>query len=216
MKHGTLLSGKHLTLTEMTTRIETRTESKQTKKKLSSDQQKELFGILRTRFEMNMDRHKGLVWEKVQAKLESNFTRVSSLNDMEYTGGEPDVTGYDKKSDEYIFCDCSPESPKGRRNICYDEKGRLEREKHGIHPAGSALGMAADMGIEVLSEEEYIKLQELGGFDTKTQSWVRTPDEIRKQGGGLFADRRYDRVFIYHNGAPSFYSGRGFRGSLKV
>jgi hypothetical protein len=200
----------------MTTRTESRTDSGLTKKKLSSDRQKELFGILRTRFEKNMDRHKGLTWEKVQVKLEANVAKLSSLNYMENTGGEPDVTGYDKKSDEFIFFDCSPESPPGRRNICYDEQGRMEREKHGIHPAGSAIGMAADMGIEVLSEEEYIELQKFGSFDTKTQSWVKAPDEIRKQGGGLFADRRYGRVFIYHNGAPSFYAGRGFRGSLKV
>ena len=195
---------------------ENRLESKQTKKKLSSDQQKELFGILRTRFEKNMDRHKGLAWEKVQKKLEANIDKISSLNEMEKTGGEPDVTWYDNKSEEYLFCDCSVESPKGRRNICYDEEGRIEREKHGIYPAGSAIGMAEDMGIEVLSEKEYIELQKFGIFDTKTQSWVRTPVEIRKQGGGLFADRRYNRVFIYHNGAPSFYAGRGFRGSLKV
>ncbi len=200
----------------MNTRTETHTESDRTKKKLSYDQQQELFGILRTRFEMNMNRHKGIAWEKVQAKIEADVAKLSSLNDMENTGGEPDVTGYDKKSDEYLFCDCSVESPKGRRNICYDEEGRMEREKHGIHPAGSAIGMAADMGIEVLSEEKYIELQKSGNFDMKTQSWVRTPDDIRKQGGGLFADRRYGRVFIYHNGAPSFYAGRGFRGSLKV
>jgi hypothetical protein len=200
----------------MTTRAEAFPELNQTKKKLSSEQQKELFRILRNRFEKNMDRHKNLDWEKVQARLETNPAKLSSLNEMENTGGEPDVIGYDTKSDKYLFCDCSVESPKGRRNVCYDEKGRMEREKHGLHPAGSAIGIAVDMGIEILSEEEYIELQQLGSFDTKTQSWVKTPVEIRKQGGGLFADRRYDRVFIYHNGAPSFYAGRGFRGLLKV
>jgi hypothetical protein len=183
---------------------------------LTSDQQREFFEILRTRFEMNMDRHKDIDWEKVMAKLEANVEKLSSLYWMDNTGGEPDVIGYDKKSNEYLFCDCSAQSPKGRRNTCYDEEGQSEREKHGIHPAGSAIGMATNMGIEVLSEQEYIELQKFESFDTKTQSWIKTPAEIRKQGGGLFADRKYGRVFIYHNGAPSFYSGRGFRGSLKI
>ncbi len=182
----------------------------------SPEQRQELLKTLQTRFEKNMNRHTGLEWSKIQAKLEAHPEKLSSLNEMERTGGEPDVVGYDQKTGEYIFYDCSAESPEGRRNICYDGKAQAERDKQGVHPAGNAIDLAAAMGIELLTEEEYRALQQLGNFDTKTQSWVRTPAEIRKLGGALFCDRRYDHVFVYHNGAPSFYSGRGFRGSLRV
>ena len=185
------------------------------KNKLSSDQREELLRTLKARFEKNMNRHRGLEWAKVQAKLEANPEKLWSLSEMERTGGEPDVVGRDKKSDEYIFYDCSAETPKDRRNVCYDREGQEQREKQGLHP-GSAIDMAADMGIEVLTEEQYRELQKLGNFDTKTQSWVKTPSDIRKLGGALFVDRRYGHVFVYHNSAPSFYSGRGFRGSLRV
>ncbi len=184
------------------------------KKKLSPEQTKELLKTLKTRFEKNMNRHKGIVWAKVQAKLEANAERLWSLDDMEATGGEPDVVGYDKKKEEYIFYDCSTESPKGRRSICYDHKALESRKEH--KPADSAINMAADMGIEVLTEEQYRELQQLGEFDLKTSSWVKTPVEIRKQGGAVFCDRRYDHVFYYHNGAESYYAARGFRGSLRV
>ncbi len=185
-------------------------------KDLSSEQREELLGALKNRFEKNMNRHKGLEWAIVQAKLEANAEKLWSLNEMERTGGEPDVVGYDEKSGEYIFCDCSAESPKDRRNVTYDREGQEKREREGIHPKGNTVDMAAAMGIELLTEEQYRGLQKLGNFDTKTQSWVKTPSDIRKLGGALFVDRRYNHVFVYHNSAPSFYAGRGFRGSLRV
>jgi len=163
-----------------------------------------------------MYRHKGLEWAKIQAKLEANTEKLRSLDEMERTGGEPDVVGHDKKTGEYIFYDCSAESPKGRRNVCYDREGQETREKQGVRPGGNAIDMAAAMGIELLTEEQYRELQKLGNFDTKTSSWVKTPSDIRKLGGAIFADRRYGNVFVYHNSAPSFYSARAFRGSLKV
>lgn len=184
------------------------------KKKLSSEQQKELIGILKERFEKNMHRHKGIEWSKVQARLESNAAKLGALNEMESTEGEPDVIACDKKTGEYIFYDCSPESPKGRRSLCYDRKALESRKEH--KPKNSALDMAAAMGIEILTEEQYRALQGLEDFDTKTSSWVLTPDEIRELGGAIFCDRRYDHVFTYHNGAESYYAARGFRGSLKV
>lgn len=184
------------------------------KKSLSKDQSKELLSILKTRFEKNMTRHKGLDWTKVQAKLEANTDKLWSLNEMEITEGEPDVVGYDKKSDEYVFFDCAAESPKGRRSICYDHEALEARKEH--KPKDSAINMAEDMGIEMLTEEQYQELQKLGTFDTKTSSWVLTPANIRKLGGAIFCDRRYEHVFTYHNGAESYYAARGFRGSLKV
>ena len=184
------------------------------KKELSSEQSKELLRILKTRFGKNMNLHKGLDWNKVQAKLEANTEKLWSLNEMERTGGEPDVVGYDKKTDEYIFYDCSAESPKGRRNVCYDREAQESRKA--FAPGNSAMDMAAAMGIGLLTEEQYRELQKLGNFDTKTSSWVKTPSDIRKLGGALFADRRYDNVFVYHNGAESYYGVRGFRGSLRV
>ncbi len=186
------------------------------KKEFSPEQREELLRALKARFEKNMNRHIGLEWDKVQAKLEANTEKLWSLNEMERTGGEPDVVSPDEKTGEYIFCDCSAESPKGRRNVCYDREGQEAREKQGIHPAGNAIDMAAAMGIELLTEEQYRELQKLGNFDTKTSSWVKTPSDIRKLGGAIFADRRYGNVFVYHNSAPSFYSGRGFRGDLRV
>src|SRR5205814_7887573 len=183
-------------------------------KKLSPGEREELLSALRARFEKNMNRHKGLEWSKVQAKLVAKTEKLSSLNEMDRTGGEPDVVGHDKKTGEYIFYDCSAESPKGRRSLCYDREG-LETRKE-FKPADSAIDMAAAMGIELLTEEQYRELQKLGKFDTKTSSWVKTPSDIRKLGGALFADRRYDHVFVYHNSAPSYYAARGFRGSLKV
>lgn len=190
--------------------------TKALKKELSSKQREELFKALKTRFEENMNRHKGLEWAKVQARLEAATEELWSLNEMERSGGEPDVVGHDKKTGEYVFYDCSAESPSGRRNVCYDREGQDAREKKGIHPKGNVIDMAAAMGIELLTEEQYRELQELGAFDTKTQSWVKTPPVIRKLGGAIFADRRYDHVFVYHNSAPSFYSSRGFRGSLRI
>jgi len=187
---------------------------KNNKKKLSPEQNKELLGVLKARFEKNMKRHKGIEWTKVQTKLEANPDKLWSLDDMETTGGEPDVVGYDKKTDEYIFYDCSAESPKDRRSLCYDHEALEKRKEH--KPADSAINMAAEMGIELLTEEEYRELQKLGKFDTKTSSWVKTPSEIRKHGGAIFCDRRYDHVFTYHNGAESYYAARGFRGSLRV
>lgn len=175
---------------------------------------KELLGILKTRFEKNMNRHKGLDWAKVQAKLEASPEKLWSLNEMEETGGEPDVAGFDKKSGEYIFYDCSAESPAGRRSFCYDHEALEKRKEH--KPKNSAVQMAADMGIELLTEEQYRDLQQLGNYDTKTSSWIKTPPAIRKLGGAVFCDRRYDTVFVYHNGAESYYAARGFRGSLKV
>jgi hypothetical protein len=186
------------------------------KKELSRKQHEDLLRTLQARFEKNMNRHNGFEWTKVQAKLEANTEKLWSLNEMERTGGEPDVVGHDKKTNEYIFYDCSPESPKDRRSICYDREGQEEREKKGVHPEGNAIDMAASMGIEVLTEEEYRELQKLGNFDMKSSSWVKTPSDIRKLGGAIFADRRYDHVFVYHNSAPSFYSARAFRGSLRV
>jgi hypothetical protein len=182
--------------------------------KLSSEQREELLRTLKTRFEKNMNRHKGVEWAKVQARLDANTERLSSLHDMERTGGEPDVVGQDKKTGEYIFYDCSAESPKGRRSICYDREALDARKEH--KPASSAMDMAAAMGIELLTEQEYRDLQKLGSFDTKTSSWVKTPSDIRKLGGAIFCDHRYDTVFVYHNGAESYYAARGFRGSLRV
>ena len=185
-----------------------------TKKKLSVEQREELLMALKARFEKNMSRHKGLEWAKVQAKLEANTEKLWSLNEMERTGGEPDVVGQDKKTGEYIFFDCSEESPKGRRNVCYDREALESRKEH--KPKNSALDLAAAMGIELLTEEQYRELQKLGEFDTKTSSWVKTPSDIRNLGGALYCDRRYDTAFLYHNGAESYYAARGFRGSLKV
>lgn len=185
-----------------------------TKKELSPEQTNELFSVLKTRFEKNMNRHKDLEWTKVQAKLEANPEKLSSLDEMEISDGEPDVVDFDKNTGEYIFYDCSAESPKGRRSICYDHEALESRKEH--KPENSAIEMAADMGIEILTEEQYRQLQQLGNFDTKTSSWVKTPADIRKLGGATFCDRRYNHVFLYHNGAESYYAARGFRGSLKV
>ena len=182
----------------------------------SPEQREELLKTLQVRFEKNMHRHKGLEWSKIQAKLETQPEKLSSLHAMENTGGEPDVVGYDKKTGEYIFYDCSAESPKDRRSICYDREGQAEREKQGVHPAGNAVDLAAAMGIELLNEDQYRALQKLGEFDTKTESWIQAPADIRKLGGAIFADRRYGHVFVFHNSAPSFYAARGFRGSLRV
>jgi len=181
---------------------------------MSPEQHSTLLKTLKTRFEKNMKRHKGLDWATIQTKLEANTEKLWSLNAMEETGGEPDVVGFDKKAGEYIFYDCSAESPKERRSICYDHEALEKRKEH--KPADSAINMAADMGIELLTEEEYRQLQQLGTFDTKTSSWIVTPADIRKLGGALFCDRRYNTVFTYHNGADSYYAARGFRGSLKV
>jgi len=183
---------------------------------LPPEQREELLKTLKVRFEKNMNRHKDLEWSKIQAKLEAHPEKLASLNAMESTGGEPDVVDDDNKTGEYIFYDCSAESPKGRRSICYDGEAQQEREKKGVHPAGNAMDIAAAMGIELLTEEEYRALQQLGNFDTKTESWVKTPTDIRKLGGALFCDRRYGHVFVFHNSAPSFYAARGFRGSLRV
>ncbi|NJN82921.1 MAG: DUF4256 domain-containing protein [Caldilineaceae bacterium] len=183
---------------------------------ISPEQGEELLTTLKVRFEENMNRHRGLEWPKIQARVEAHPEKLSSLNAMESSGGEPDVVGYDESTGEYIFFDCSAESPEGRRSICYDGKGQAEREKKGIHPGGNAIDIAAGMGIELLNEEQYRALQQLGEFDTKTSSWIQTPPDIRKLGGALFGDRRFDHVFFYHNGAPSFYAARGFRGSLRV
>ena len=187
---------------------------KSNKKELSPEQREELLRALKARFEKNMNRHKGLEWAKVQAKLEANAEKLWSLNEMERTGGEPDVVGHDKKTGEYIFYDCSAESPKGRRSLCYDREALDSRKEH--KPKNSAMDMAAAMGIELLTEEQYRELQKLGEFDTKTSSWVKTPSDIRKLGGAIFCDRRFGPVFVYHNGAESYYAGRGFRGSLRV
>lgn len=184
------------------------------KKTLSSDQRKELLSTLKARFEKNMNRHKGLEWSKVQAKLEADAKKLWSLNEMERTGGEPDVVGYDKKAGEYIFYDCSAETPKGRRSVCYDPEALESRKEH--KPANSAVGMSNEMGIELLTEEQYRDLQKLGEFDLKTSSWLKTPSDIRKLGGALYCDRRYNHVFLYHNGAESYYAVRGFRGWLRV
>lgn len=185
-----------------------------TKKEISSKQSEELLKVLKTRFEKNTNRHKGLTWAKVQSKLEINATKFWSLSEMERTGGEPDVVGHDRKSDEYIFYDCSAESPAGRRSVCYDREALESRKEH--KPKSSAMDMAIAMGIEQLTEDEYRELQKLGNFDTKTSSWIKTPSDIRKLGGALFADYRYGKVFVYHNGAESYYAARAFRGSLRV
>jgi hypothetical protein len=183
---------------------------------LLPEQGESLLKTLQVRFEKNMNRHKDLDWSRIQAKLEAHPEKLASLHAMESTGGEPDVIGYDPKKDEYIFYDCSAESPKGRRSICYDREGQEEREKKGVHPSGNAVDLAAAMGIELLNENQYYALQELGEFDTKTESWIKTPPDIRKLGGALFCDRRYGHVFMFHNSAPSFYAARGFRGSLRI
>jgi hypothetical protein len=184
------------------------------KKQLSPERRKELLLVLKARFEKNMNRHKGIEWAKVQAKLEANTEKLWSLNEMERTGGEPDVVAHDKKTGEYIFYDCSAETPKDRRSICYDREALESRKEH--KPKDSAMNMADAMGIELLTEEQYRELQKLGAFDTKTSSWVKAPSEIRKLGGAIFGDRRYNTVFVYHNGAESYYAGRGFRGWLRV
>ena len=191
----------------------------ETKKKLSPEQHEELLRVLKARFELNMNRHEGIDWAKVQAKLEANpeiyrDEKLWSLNEMEITGGEPDVVGFDEKTGEYIFCDCSGESPQGRRNICYDREALESRKEH--KPRNNAVDMAASMGIDLLTEVQYRELQKLGNFDTKTSSWVKTPSDIRELGGAVFCDRRYNHVFAYHNGVQSYYAVRGFRGSLKV
>ncbi len=183
-------------------------------KKLTNQAQSALINILKIRFEKNMDRHPGLTWADIQTKLEANPAKLWSLNEMERTGGEPDVVGIDEQTNEFIYFDCSAESPKGRRSACYDLEALESRKEY--KPKTNALDMASDMGIELLNEEEYRYLQTLGRFDTKTSSWIKTPEYIRKLGGALFADFRYDTVFIYHNGAPSYYAARGFRGSLRV
>ena len=183
---------------------------------ISPEEGKELLEKLKRRFEKNMARHKGLEWADVQAKLEAQPGKLSSLNAMETTGGEPDVVGYDEETSEAIFYDCSAESPAGRRSICYDGEGERARIKKGVHPGGNAVDLAAAMGIELLDEAQYRKLQEMGEFDTKTESWLRTPAEIRDLGGAIYGDRRYNTVFVGHNSAPSFYAGRGFRGALRV
>ncbi len=185
-----------------------------TNKELPPEQREELLSVLKARFEKNMNRHEGLEWAKVQAKLETNPEKLWSLNEMESTGGEPDVVGHDDKKDEYIFYDCSAESPKGRRSVCYDREALESRKKH--KPENSVMDLATAMGIELLTEEQYRALQQLGNFDMKTSSWVQTPAAIRELGGALFCDRRYDHIFLYHNGADSYYAARGFRGSLRV
>jgi hypothetical protein len=184
------------------------------KKELSPEHREELLRALEARFEKNMNRHKGLEWAKVQAKLKANAEKLWSLSEMERTGGEPDVVSHDKKTGEYIFFDCSAETPKGRTSVCYDREGLESRKEH--RPKNTAMDMAAAMGIEFLTEEEYLELQKFGDFDTKTSSWVKTPADIRKLGGALYCDRRYGRVFVGHNGAQSYYAARAFRGSLRV
>ena len=191
-----------------------KTVSTRDKKKLSSEESAKLTNALKARFEKNMNRHQGLQWAKVQARLEANPEKLWSLQEMETTGGEPDVIGHDKGTGEYIFYDCSAESPKGRRSVCYDREALEARKEN--KPKDSAVNMATAMGIELLTEEQYRELQRLGEFDTKTSSWVKTPSEIRKLDGALFCDRRFDHVFLYHNGAESYYAARGFRGSLRV
>jgi len=191
-----------------------KTVSTRDKKKLSSEESAKLCNAVKARFEKNMNRHQGLQWTKVQARLEANPEKLWSLHEMETTGGEPDVIGHDKGTGEYIFYDCSTESPKGRRSVCYDREALEARKEN--KPKDSAVNMATAMGIELLTEEQYRELQRLGEFDTKTSSWVKTPSEIRKLDGALFCDRRFDHVFLYHNGAESYYAARGFRGSLRV
>ncbi len=184
------------------------------KKQLSPKQREELLKVLKARFEKNLNRHKGLDWVKVQSRLEANAEKLWSLNEMERTGGEPDVVGHDKKTGEYIFFDCSAQSPKGRVSFCYDREALDSRKEH--KPKNSVMDMAGEMGVELLTEEEYFALQKLGEFDTKSSSWIATPADIRKLGGAIYGDRRYNRIFIGHNGAESYYGGRGFRGLLKV
>ncbi|MBS5939409.1 DUF4256 domain-containing protein [Clostridium sp.] len=184
------------------------------KRMLSSEEYKNLLEILKERFEKNMNRHKGMEWDEVQEKLKDNTEKLWSLYEMERTGGEPDIIGYDEETGEYVFYDCSAESPKGRRSICYDREALESRKQN--KPQNNVIDMALDMGIEVLTEEQYRELQKLGSFDLKTSSWVKTPENIRVKGGAIFCDRRYDTVFVYHNGAESYYSARGFRGSLRV
>ena len=191
-----------------------RQSSTSNKKQLSAEQHQELLRILKGRFEKNMNRHKGLEWSKVHTKLEANTEKLWSLHEMERTGGEPDVVGHDKKTGEYIFYDCSAESPKGRRSLCYDREALDSRKE--AKPIDSAMDVAVALGIELLTEEQYRELQKLGDFDTKTSSWVKTPSAIRKLGGALFCDRRFETVFVYHNGAESYYAARGFRGSIRV
>jgi hypothetical protein len=188
--------------------------TKGNKKELTSPQREELLAALRTRFEKNMSRHQGTEWAKVQAKLEANPEKLWSLGEMERTGGEPDIVEFDKEAGEYIFYDCSAESPKGRRSVCYDRGAQESRKEH--QPENNAVDMASEMGIELLTEEQYRELQKLGNFDAKTSSWIKTPSEIRNLGGALFADYRYGKVFVYHNGAQSYYAARAFRGSLRV
>lgn len=184
------------------------------KKELSSKQSEELLKTLKTRFEKNLNRHKGIEWTEVQTKLQANSQKLWSLNEMEKTGGEPDLVAYDKKTGDYIFYDCSAESPAGRRSFCYDHAALESRKEN--KPKNSAINMAIEMGVEILTEEQYRELQKSGRFDLKTSSWVKTPQDIRKLGGAIFCDRRYNTVFVYHNGAESYYAARGFRGSLKV
>ncbi len=190
------------------------TKASKGKKELSQKQREELLSTLKARFEKNMNRHQGLEWAKVQAKLEANAEKLWPLNEMESTGGEPDVVGQDQKTGEYIFYDCSAQSPKGRRSLCYDREALESRKEH--KPKDSALDMAAAMGIELLTEEQYRELQRLGEFDTTTSSWVKTHSDVRKLGGALFCDRRFDTVFLYHNGAESYYAARAFRGLLRI
>ena len=199
---------------KMTNNIPDNDNMTSNKKKLLAEQQKELLTILKARFEKNMKRHNSITWSAVQAKLETNPEKLWSLNEMERTGGEPDVVAHDKKTGEYIFYDCSAESPKDRRSLCYDREALEARKEH--KPADSAIEMAIAMGIELLTEEQYRELQKLEKFDLKTSSWITTPAGIRKLGGAIFCDRRYDTVFVYHNGAESYYAARGFRGSLRV
>ena len=187
---------------------------KEDKKVLSKEQVDVLLTVIQSRFEKNMNRHEGIEWDKIQARLEKNPEKLWSLHQMEETGGEPDLIGYDKKSDKYIFCDCSPESPKGRRSVCYDPEALASRKEH--KPRHSAVGMALEMGVSLTTEAQYLHLQQLGVFDTKTSSWIVAPPDVRKLGGGLFGDKRYGRVFIYHNGAESYYAARGFRAVLEV
>jgi hypothetical protein len=182
--------------------------------KLPQERISELLKILRNRFESNMDRHKGMDWNQIETRLKKNAEKLWSLNEMEESGGEPDVIGYDKKTDLYIFCDCTPESPKGRRSLCYDPDALASRKEH--KPKNSAVGMADEMGITLLDEEQFVALQQLGTFDTKTSSWIHTPSQVRELGGALFGDKRYGRTFIYHNGAESYYAARGFRGLLRI
>ena len=189
-------------------------KTKVTKRKLSKEQQEEIIVKLKTRFEKNKKRHQNIEWNKVQSKLESGGEKLWSLYEMERTGGEPDVVGFDKKTGEYIFYDCSPESPSGRRSLCYDKEGWESRKEH--RPENNAIDVAEEMGIEMLDEEQYRELQKLGNFDTKTSSWLKTPPEIRKHGGAIFGDFRYNHVFVYHNGAQSYYGSRGFRGELRI